>query len=201
MPNYPLAFAEILAGSILIDYGIKAFQGGLSTAQASGGTGGAVSTVPGGALASPNSSGYVNPFAKIRGGMGALTRERLDMGWDFHTSGAGDPILSIGNAKVTAILNDWWQGQPLIMTQLTSGPDAGKLVYYAEGLVPNVSVGQTVVAGQQIATTTAQPSGLEFGWGGSASGQTLQQVIAPGSGDTAGAAADSFHAFLTSLGV
>jgi membrane-bound lytic murein transglycosylase B len=45
-----LAFGEILAGSILIDYGIKAFRGGLSTAQASSGgtTSGPVSTQPAG---------------------------------------------------------------------------------------------------------------------------------------------------------
>jgi hypothetical protein len=37
MANYPLAFGELLAGAILIDYGVKAFQGGLSAAGAAGG--------------------------------------------------------------------------------------------------------------------------------------------------------------------
>jgi murein DD-endopeptidase MepM/ murein hydrolase activator NlpD len=188
----------LLVGALIIAVSALGAQAASAAAPTTPGASSSSSTASGGVLANPGASGYVNPFAAVKT---AVTKERVDMGWDFHTGGAGDPILSVGNAKVTAILPNWYAGQPLIMTQLLSGPDAGKFIYYAEGLTPTVAVGDVVKAGQQIATTTSQPSGLEFGWGGNASGATLQQVQDPTAGDATTSIGLSFQSFLTSLGL
>ena len=59
-----------------------------------------------------------------------------------------------------------WEGGGYVEYKLTAGPYAGHYVFAAEGVTPTVSVGQTLSAGQPIATITPGSStGIEIGFG------------------------------------
>ena len=60
-----------------------------------------------------------------------------------------------------------------VVYRLTDGPDAGRYVYIAEGIIPAVTAGQSVKAGQTIATFTGC---IEIGWG-SGTGDGTQAVV------------------------
>lgn len=126
-------------------------------------------TNPAGAMGvpSPNAQGYVAPFSGGAAG-------RVDQGQDF-TLKAGSPIRAVGSGKITAIVSNWYKGQPGIFEQLSSGPLKGRTVYVAEQITPQVKVGQVVKAGQQIAVYANSGTGLEFGFG-TPSGRTLAQA-------------------------
>jgi murein DD-endopeptidase MepM/ murein hydrolase activator NlpD len=106
-------------------------------------------------------AGYVNPM------IGAtLKPERIDQGVDYAGSGT---LVAIGAGKVTYVgtSNTGWPGA-FIEFQLSGGADAGCYVYYAEGVAPvdGLTVGETVAAGQPIATIIPKwPTGIEVGWG------------------------------------
>jgi murein DD-endopeptidase MepM/ murein hydrolase activator NlpD len=113
-----------------------------------------------------------NPIPGATGG-------RLDQGMD----GTSKTFLSPFNGKVVfSQANDpGWQGGGYVAIQSTQDPNT---VYYAaEGLTPTVQVGQTVTAGQQIATPRANPyngivGNFEIGRANPASpGQPLAQVV------------------------
>ena len=109
---------------------------------------------------------YASPFAHTRN----LTPQRIDMGVDYDGQGEID---AIGGAHITfagtGIGGGWVCSTPTnggVVYQLDDGPDQGKWVYVAEDVIPTVHTGDTVRAGQQIATF-APPSGtgcLEIGW-------------------------------------
>ncbi len=104
---------------------------------------------------------YVNPLAGA-----SVTPERIDQGVDYAGSG---PLGAIGDGRVTYVgtSGTGWPGA-YVEYQLTDGPDAGRYVYYAEGISPaaGLRVGQTVRAGQPIAEIIAGDSnGIEIGWG------------------------------------
>jgi hypothetical protein len=106
---------------------------------------------------SPN---YVNPLAVAR-----VTPERIDQGVDY--AGSGD-LGAVGDGTVTQVSmeNTGWPGA-FIVYRLANGPGAGCLIYYAEGVqpVPGLRVGDTVRAGQAIATIIPHTSsGIEIGW-------------------------------------
>src|SRR5262249_48098523 len=93
-------------------------------------------------------SGYEFPFLSYAWG-------RIDMGVDFTGSG---PINAIGNAKVLQVGAPGWPnggagpaGQG-VLYKLLDGPRAGQIIYVYEGVTPTVRAGDTVVAGQRIAT-------------------------------------------------
>ena len=99
---------------------------------------------------------YVNPFARTRN----LTPQRIDMGVDYDGQGEID---AIGDAHITfagtGIGGGWTCSTPTnggVVYQLSNGPDEGKWVYVAEDVIPTVNEGQTVTAGQQIATFAPQ---------------------------------------------
>jgi murein DD-endopeptidase MepM/ murein hydrolase activator NlpD len=198
--NLALMFAAAAAGAVVIDYGVKQLKPAFASAgTSSSGTGVTVAS-PGG-IPAGGSGGYSLPYPQgVKPNV-----ERVDMGQDF-TLPPGTPILSIADAKVTNIIQDWYSGQPLIETQILSGSRAGEFIYYAEGITPNVSVGAVVKAGQQIATATSQPTGLEFGFGGTPSGETLAQTEPGFTGDQGPTAigpqgaGTQFAAFLKGLG-
>ena len=111
---------------------------------------------------------YVNPVKDVTG----LTPRRIDLGVDYAGSG---PLLAIGRGKVTMASNTdsgppscWaiscWPGGGIVVYRLLDGPFAGKYVYVAEHLSVTVRAGQTVSAGQQIATLYTGYPWSEWGW-------------------------------------
>ena len=57
-----------------------------------------------------------------------------------------------------------WRGGGIVVYRLADGPFAGKYVYDAEKITVTVETGQTVKAGQRIATLHHASPGLETGW-------------------------------------
>jgi hypothetical protein len=111
-----------------------------------------------------NAGGYANPFAHSH----ALTPERIDMGVDY--SGSGE-IDALGDARVTFAatgIGGGWVCSTAenggVVYQLTQGQDRGDYVYVTEDVIPAVHTGQTVSAGQEIATFTAPRGCLEMGF-------------------------------------
>jgi hypothetical protein len=111
---------------------------------------------------------YTNPLKAVRG----LESGRIDMGVDYAGSG---PILAVGNGQVT-VASDHASGPPscygktcwpvggVVVYRLTDGPFAGKYVYVAENITADVRPGQTVNAGDQIATVHNGYPDMETGW-------------------------------------
>lgn len=140
-------------------------------------------------------SGYVSPFATT------YTVGRTDMGVDICLP-ARAAINAIGNGTVLGISPNWYLTQPYLWYRLTSGPYAGQVIYVAEQITPVVTVGQTVTAGQPIATFAASGTCIEMGWGDPAgTGWTLAQVTTGYKEGQATQAGVSFAKFLMSLGL
>jgi hypothetical protein len=144
---------------------------------------------------------YVNPLAGAN-----VTPERIDQGVDYSGSG---PLGAIGDGKITYVgtSGTGWPGA-FIEYQLTGGSDAGKHVYYAEGVSPaaGLHVGETVKAGQKIAEIIAgSSSGIEIGWGSGVGTQPLAQALGEWSGgddanSVPSAAGKDFSALIAELG-
>jgi hypothetical protein len=144
-----------------------------------------------------DSSGYVNPLANatVRG-------ERIDQGVDYAGSGT---LGALGPGVVTKVVQtgSGWEGGGYVEYKLTGGPYAGHSVYYAEGVTPTVSVGQTLTAGQPVATIiNGFPTGMELGFAaGNGSEESYANVY--GGGYTEGtptAAGQAFSNLVASLG-
>ena len=103
--------------------------------------------------------GYTNPFAKTTG----LVWERTDQGVEARMN-TGSPLLALAPSKVQMIVPDFYAGQPAIIFQITAGPLANKWWYWSEQIQPTVSQGQTVAAGQTVATYAPAGTGIEIGW-------------------------------------
>jgi hypothetical protein len=95
---------------------------------------------------------YANPFAHTRG----LVAQRIDMGVDYDGSGEID---ALGNARITfaatGIGGGWTCDTSTsggIVYELTDGPDQSRYVYLTEDVIPTVTGGEQVAAGQQIGT-------------------------------------------------
>jgi hypothetical protein len=113
-------------------------------------------------------TGYVNPLLDAK-----VMSERIDQGVDYAGSGR---LLAIGGGRITylSMSGTGWPGA-FIEYQLSSGPDQGCYIYYAEGVVParHLRVGQTIIAGQPIASIIPHySSGIEIGWGAGVSTKT-----------------------------
>ena len=111
--------------------------------------------------------GYTNPFEKATG----ISWERTDQGVDAAMN-PGSPILAFAPSTVQTII-DFYLGEPAIVMQITAGPFAGKWWYMSEQIQPTVSTGQTVNAGQTIATYAPSGTGIETGWWDPNGGVTL----------------------------
>jgi murein DD-endopeptidase MepM/ murein hydrolase activator NlpD len=174
---------------------IKAAENALGAGPVSSSATAGVSPSSSGSAAStpsPGGASYVAPFS-------GATAGRVDQGVDF-TLHPGAPIRAIGPGKVTAIIKDWFKGQPLVAYQLSSGPAAGRTIYVAEEITPSVKVGQAVVPGQVIGQYARSGTGIETGWA-KPSGETLAQATTGYVEGQATAAGQSFKSFLSSLGV
>jgi hypothetical protein len=135
-----------------------------------------------GAVSSASATGaasvYVNPLREVRG----LQASRIDMGVDYSGSG---PILAIGRAKVVlasarlAGPESCWGKTcvpppgDMIVYRLLDGRFAGKYVYVVENITIAVHAGQTVSAGEKIATLHPASPNLEMGWASGRGAQTL----------------------------
>jgi biotin carboxyl carrier protein len=139
----------------------------------------------GAATASAGASGYVNPLANA-----SVRAERIDQGVDYAGTGT---VGALGPGVVTQVVpsGSGWEGGGYVEYKLTAGPYAGRYVFAAEGVTPTVSVGQTVSAGQPVATIIpgrrpASRSALPRAWGQSAyasrygGGYSEGQLTAPG---------------------
>lgn len=148
------------------------------------------------ASSAASASGYVNPLANA-----SVRAERIDQGVDYAGTGT---LGALGPGVVTQVAGSGsgWEGGGYVEYKLTAGPDAGRYVYYAEGVSPTVSVGQTLTAGQPVATIVPGSStGIEIGWG-SGQGQSAY-ASAEGGGYSEGAltaAGQSFSDLIAALG-
>jgi hypothetical protein len=97
-------------------------------------------------VALPEASGsYVNPFALSAN----LVTGRIDQGVDFTGEG---PIVAIGRALVLQVGAPGWPEGGGVLYQLLDGPLKGQSIFVYEGVDATVQPGQTVAAGQQIAS-------------------------------------------------
>jgi hypothetical protein len=128
------------------------------------------------------------------------------MGVDYAGSGT---LLAIGPARLTYVSTSetGWPGA-FIEYRLLSGPDAGRYVYYAEGVIPapRLHVGEAISAGQAIARIIPYyETGIELGWGAGANTKTYAEAArqwnaTDDEGDIASRAGKSFSALIAALG-
>lgn len=140
---------------------------------------------------------YDNPLSGVTG----LINQRVDQGVDFTGTG---PVTAIGDGTVITTSGTGWPGGPFMSYQLSDGPAAGKTVYVAEQITPNVQPGQSISAGDVIAQMHGY---IETGWadpsGTSPESQTAQAGGLTGANLPPGGTlvGRNFEAFLNDLGV
>ena len=141
----------------------------LQALRAAGGTGGGVGTLltastPDGSCNASfqptgNIRGYTDPLQAATG----IVWERTDQGVDAAMA-PGSPLLAFAPSIVRMIVSDFYAGQPAIVFEATGGPLAGRWWYLSEQITPTVSQGQTIGAGQTVATYASAGTGIEIGW-------------------------------------
>lgn len=94
---------------------------------------------------------YVNPIGP------GLIPDRIDMGVDYTGSG---PLYALGAGLIVNVNNSGWPGGKFIGLKL----DTGQIAYYAENIIPHVSVGDRVIPGQLIGTAVGKFPYVEVGW-------------------------------------
>jgi hypothetical protein len=137
---------------------------------------------------------YVDPIPA------GVTPERIDQGVDYAGSGN---LLALGDGVVTQVNpGGWGKYGNYIAYKLTTGPLAGREVYYAEGVTPHVKVGQKLSAGQIVASIIPKwASGIEVGYGSGKMNTSYAQAL--GGGYTEGhstAAGQAFSDLVKQLG-
>jgi hypothetical protein len=150
----------------------------------------------GAATAAAGASGYVNPLANA-----SVRAERIDQGVDYAGSGT---LGALGPGVVTQVVptGSGWEGGGYVEYKLTGGPYAGRYVFYAEGVTPTVSVGQTLSPGQPVATIIpGAPHGIEIGFGSGVGQSSYAHQYGGGySEGVATAAGVAFSNMVASLG-
>jgi murein DD-endopeptidase MepM/ murein hydrolase activator NlpD len=142
----------------------------------------------------PTPGSYADPLRSING----LTPERIDQGVDY--SGYG-PIYAIGDGVVVSTVNGGWPGGTFISYRLSDGPASGLVVYAAEDIDPQVTVGQSVSATTVLGTMYEGPEGIETGWADpSGDGNTMAMDAGQFSGANSTAFGANFSQLLASLG-
>jgi hypothetical protein len=139
------------------------------------------------------STAYQNPLRSAAG----LVAERVDQGVDYSASG---PIYALGPGTIVETANSGWPGGAFIAELLSAGPFAGRYVYAAENITPEVQAGQHVDASTRIGTITG---GIETGF--AAPPPDLGESLAIqqgqwGSGDPSTAYGELYSRLLASLG-
>lgn len=108
---------------------------------------------------------FVNPIGR------GLRGARVDMGVDYTGHGS---LYAMGSGTIVNVRNAGWPGGTFIGLKL----DTGQFMYYAENIIPHVSIGQRVQAGQLVGTAVGTYPFIEVGW-----------AAPPGTGQTMAAAA------------
>ena len=126
--------------------------------------------------------GYANPLRSVSG----LTPERIDSGVDYAGFG---PVYALGNGTVLNVYASDWPGGTFIAYQLTDGPAKGLVVYTAEDINPQVSVGSSVTANTVIGQMYGGPHGIEIGW---ADGSAIPNAMARSAGQYQGGNSTAF---------
>jgi hypothetical protein len=185
----PTAAGEAASSTSTAGSGSASFSDALASAQGSAAAAPSASTV--------HASGYVNPLANAH-----VRAERIDEGVDYAGSGT---LGAIGPGVVTEVVKtgSGWEGGGYVEYRLTAGPYAGHSVYYAEGVTPTVTVGQTLTPGQPVATIIPNfPSGMELGFAAGTANQTAYAAAQGGgySENALTAAGQAFSNLVASLG-
>ncbi len=154
----------------------------------------ALATILLGTAGAQAAAAYQSPFTGDQSYVG-----RTDMGVDVCLS-PGDPIRAVGNGVVVGVMRNWFEKQPYIWYQLTSGPDAGRYVYVAEQIRHLAPVGTTLHAGDVVARYAGKGTCIEIGWS-AADGATLAQSTTGYTEGQVTVAGVSFARFLISVGV
>lgn len=114
-----------------------------------------------GSAPTTGSGTYQNPLRSVTG----LVPERMDQGVDYAGTG---PIYAMGNGVVNGVYPNWYLNEPFIAYTLSDGPAAGKTVYFAECITPEVTAGQQVTSNTVIGQMTNCGNGIETGWANTA---------------------------------
>lgn len=133
------------------------------------------------------SGNFVNPIGP------GLVPGRVDMGVDY--SGTG-PLYALGAGTITSTKNSGWPGGTFIGLKLDG---SNQYIYYAENIIPHVTVGQHVNAGQLIGTAVGTSPFIEVGF--AAPPGTGNAMAAASGQNAAGLAAGDPGAFPTGWGV
>lgn len=119
-------------------------------------------------------AGDINPLGN------GWTIGRVDQGADANAA-VGTPIHALNDSRVVRIDPNWYKGQPLVLMQLTAGPNRGKYWYVSEQIAHGLHVGSAVPRGAIVARYAPSGTGIEIGWGSPASGGSTL-ATAPGHG-------------------
>lgn len=165
--NLALAFGALVAGAVVIDYGVKNARSAIDSAGSAAGS--ATVTTPTIVGGFPES---VNPLP-------GANASRLDQGIDA----TGKTFLSPWSGRVvySQARDSGWRGGGYIAVQ--SDTDSNMVYYLAEGITPTRKVGDNVKAGDPIAQPIANPyngivGNVEAGRANPLSpGQPLAQVV------------------------
>ena len=182
--NLPLVFGAIVAGAVVMDYGVKNAKGAFAGASSSSSS-----------TSSSSTGAVVNGTAPLPGG---ASWERTDQGRDASAK-SGDPITAIAAGVVSEIVPNFYAGQPAVVVSSGGLPGGATGIYYAEQILPSVKVGTHVSAGEQIGTVAPSGTGLEFGFW--QNGRTLAQATTGYVEGEATKAGELFDSYLESLGV
>lgn len=148
--SLPVAFGALVAGGVMVRYGVGNAHTALTTPSSSGAPAGVAAGVTAGATAAAKKVGkYPSSVNPVPGASGS----RLDAGLD----GTVHRFLSpwAGHVVVADAHNSGWQGGGYIVVRSTENPDFA--YYAAEGLTPTVKVGDMVTAGQLIGMPVSNP--------------------------------------------
>jgi hypothetical protein len=139
-------------------------------------------------------AGYTNPFSQATG----LSWTRTDQGVDACMR-PGSSLLALAPSRHIELVSDFYAGQPAMVLEVRSGPLVGKQWYLSEQITPTISVGQSVSAGQTIATYASSGTCIEIGWWAPGAGRPLGGIDGYTEGYSTLAGAD-FRYLLKALG-
>ena len=145
----------------------------------------------------------VNTHAGAQGDMNPIpgaVMGRTDMGVDANLK-PGAPIVAPNDAKVVAVVPNWYKGQPYVAVQILKGPNAGKVMYVAEQINGVPKAGTIIKKGQPITRYAQSGTGIEIGWASPSNPtQTLAQATSGYSEGQQTGAGSNFRSYLGALG-